>query len=137
MSEQISLALLCIDYRFWPEALPLLEEKYGKFDLIELAGASKNLVSPLEEADRTALLENISISISLHQPKQLILTNHTDCGMYGGSKNFATPELEVSTETEDLHQAKNVIKEKFPDLPVVMVLVGRDIEKKVYLKEIN
>ncbi|MEI6288760.1 MAG: carbonic anhydrase [bacterium] len=136
MSDKISLVLMCIDYRFWPEALPLLEKKYGEFDLIELAGASKNLVSPTEEADRTALLENIGISISLHHPHQIILTNHTDCGMYGGSKNFKSLEEEINFQINDLKSAKDVIKQKFPELPTVMVLIHRDQDEKISIEEV-
>ena len=55
MSEKdLSIVICCIDYRFWPEALPLIRNKYGDFDLIELAGSSKNLISPLEAEDKKA-----------------------------------------------------------------------------------
>ena len=133
-NKKLSVVLLCIDYRFWPEALPLLEAKYGVFDLIEIAGASKNLVSPLEEEDRVTLLENIGISVKLHHPERLILTNHTDCGAYGGSKKFATHEEELVFHREELRKAKIWAEQKFPELKIETVIVDK-VDGRVALLE--
>ncbi len=122
-SKKISLAVLCIDYRIWPQALPLLKGKYGAFDLIAMAGASKNLVSPAAEGDRIVLLENIATSIRLHNPAVLILTNHLDCGAYGGSKKFSSREEEIAFHQSELQKAKAVVNEKFPELPVITELL--------------
>ena len=124
-TPHLAVVLLCIDYRFWPEALPLLEAKYGTFDLIEIAGASKSLVSPLEEEDRVTLLENIGISVNLHHPERLILTNHTDCGAYGGSAKFASHEEELAFHREELRKAKIHAAQKFPDLQIELVIVDK------------
>ena len=121
--KKTSLVLSCIDYRFWPQALPLLQKKYGDFDLIEIAGSSKNLTSPLEEEDRTALLENIGISIKLHNPHKIILTNHMDCGAYGGSKSFKSEEDEITFHRDELEIAKEIVQNKFPHLPVTTELL--------------
>jgi len=133
-SKKLSLVLSCIDYRFWPQALPLLQKKYGDFDLIEIAGSSKNLTFPLEKEDKTALLENIGISIKLHQPHQIILTNHLDCGAYGGSKNFKSPEEEIQFQQEELKKAKQIINEKFPHLPVETELLALNKVKWNYCR---
>lgn len=125
-STKLSVVLLCIDYRFWPQALPLLEEKYGAFDLIEMAGASKSLVSPLENEDRVTLLENISISISLHHPERLILTNHTDCGAYGGSAHFNSHIEEIAFHKSELAKAKEIATAKFPELNIETVLIDKN-----------
>ncbi len=116
--KNLSLVLLCIDYRFWPQALPILKEKYGDFDLIEIAGSSKNITSPLEEEDRITLLENIGLSIKLHHPHKLILTNHTDCRAYGGSKKFKSQNQEIEFHEEELKKAKLTIFKKFPNLSI-------------------
>lgn len=129
--NKISLVLLCIDYRFWPQALPILEKKYGDFDLIEIAGSSKNLTSPLEKEDKIALLENIGISVKLHHPHKIILTNHTDCGAYGGSKKFKSHDEEIEFHKEELVKAKKIIEEKFPDLPVETELFTLKGEKVI------
>ena len=128
-TRKLSIVLLCIDYRFWPQALPILKEKYGDFDLIEIAGSSKNLTSPLEEEDKVTLLENIGISIKLHHPHKLILTNHTDCGAYGGSKKFKSNNEELEFHKEELRKAKKIITETFPDLSVETELFTLNGEK--------
>ena len=120
---KLSIVVSCIDYRFWPQALPLLQQKYGDFDLIEVAGSCKNLTSPLEAEDKTTLLENIGISIKLHDPHQIILTNHIDCGAYGGSANFSSHIAEVAFQTNELAKAKAIIEEEFPQLVVVTELL--------------
>lgn len=133
MDKRVSLVIFCIDYRFWPQALPLLKERYGDFDLIEIAGSSKNLTSPLEEEDRITLLENIGISISLHNPEKLILTNHVDCGAYGGSKNFKSRDEEILFMKTELLKAKGLVEKRFPHLPVETELLIMDNEKiKIY-----
>lgn len=127
--KRLSVVVSCIDYRFWPQALPLLKEKYGDFDLIEIVGASKNLTSPIEKEDKTALLENIEISIKLHNPYKLILTNHIDCGAYGGSKNFKSPGEEIEFHKKELQKAKEIVQEKFPHMPVAIELLIMDGKK--------
>ncbi len=124
--KKLSIVVSCIDYRFWPQALPLLQKKYGDFDLIEVAGSCKNLTSPLEAEDKTSLLENIGISIKLHDPHQIILTNHIDCGAYGGSANFPSREDEIRFHEEELAKAKEIVREVFPQLFVVTELLLKD-----------
>lgn len=128
-SKNLSIVISCIDYRFWPQALPLLEKKYGEFDLIEMAGASKNLVSPLEPQDKTAILENIGIAIKLHHSKRIILTNHMDCGAYGGSSKFKSKTEEIGFHKKELAKAKKIIKAKFPSLVVKTEFLTMDGSK--------
>lgn len=133
--SKLSVVLLCIDYRFWPHALPLLEERYGAFDLIEIAGASKNIVSPLENEDKVTLLENISISINLHHSERLILTNHTDCGAYGGSSKFVSHDEEILFHKNELESAKKIAQEKFPELKIEALIIDRNTEGDILLIE--
>jgi hypothetical protein len=137
MNEPLSIAVLCIDYRFWPHALPLLEEKYGAFDLIEIAGGGKSLSSPIEKEDQVTLLENIGISIKLHNPAQLILTNHIDCGAYGGSKNFKSREEEIDFQKKELSRAKIVAKEKFPQLEIKTVIIDKNEVGEISLIDVE
>ena len=124
--EKVSIVLSCIDYRFWPDALPLLEKKFGEFDLIELAGGSKNLSSPTLEADRIAVLESINVSVELHGAKQIILTNHLDCGAYGGSKEFKTTEDEIDFHRSELRKAAEVVNKFFPNLGIKKIVIEHD-----------
>jgi carbonic anhydrase len=131
--EKVSIVLSCIDYRFWPDALPLLEQKFGEFDLIELAGGSKNLSSPTVEADRTAVLESIKVSVELHGAKQIILTNHIDCGAYGGSEKFKTLDEKVNFHKSELEKAGNVVIKSFPNLAIKKIIISHDNKGKINL----
>ncbi|MFA6421976.1 MAG: carbonic anhydrase [Candidatus Buchananbacteria bacterium] len=135
-NKKVSIAVLCMDYRFWPDTLPLLEEKYGEFDLIEIAGGSKSLVLPLEPEDRITLLENISISIKLHHAERIILTNHIDCGAYGGSTKFKTHDKELAFHKEELEKAEMVIEKKFPELEVVKLIIYKNDKDEIKLIEV-
>lgn len=128
--KNLSIVVSCIDYRFWPKALPLLKEKYGDFDLIEIAGSSKNLTSPAETEDETALLENIGISMRLHNPYRIILTNHMDCGAYGGSRRFESKEQEIAFHVGELAEAREVVGKAYPSLVVEteFILMGENGE---------
>lgn len=135
-NEKVSIAVLCMDYRFWPNTLPLLEEKYGEFDLVEIAGGSKSLVSPLEPEDKVTLLENISISIKLHHAERIILTNHIDCGAYGGSVKFKTHDKELVFHKAELGKAEKLIEKKFPELEVVKLIIYKNDKEEIKLIEV-
>jgi len=134
-AKKVSVAVLCIDYRFWPQTLSALQEKYGLFDLIAMAGASKNLISS-EIENKATLLKNIEISIKLHHPERLVLTNHTDCGAYGGSGKFASHDEEISFHLEELRKAKSAAAEKFPQLKTEALIVDKNNEGKILLIEV-
>jgi len=131
--EKVSIVLSCIDYRFWPDALSLLEQKFGEFDLIELAGGSKSLASPSQKADKKAVLESIGVAVKLHGARQIVLTNHLDCGAYGGSKNFSSQSEEIKFHGGELKKAEQVIKKAFPRLKVTQVIIGYDNKGNIAL----
>lgn len=123
--KETTIALICIDYRFWPKALKLLKEKYGELDLVALAGAGKNLASPSDKESLKTLLKNIEISIKLHASKKIILTNHIDCGAYGGSSKFNSPKEEIAFHKKELVEAKKKLLKQFPKLKVETVIIQK------------
>ena len=129
----LAIVISCIDYRFWPQAIPLLKQKYGEFDLIQMAGSSKNLTLPSKKEYRITILENIKISIQLHNSQKIILTNHIDCGAYGGSKNFKSQKEEIEFHKMELKRAEKIIQKEFPQLLIKKELLTIDINKKVKL----
>jgi len=129
----LAIVISCIDYRFWPQAIPLLKKKYGRFDLIQMAGSSKNLTSPSKKEYKITILENIKISVQLHNSQKIILTNHIDCGAYGGSKNFKSQKEEIKFHKIELEKAKKIIQKKFPQLLIKTELLTIDTNKKVKL----
>ena len=65
----------------------------------------------------------------MHHPHKLILTNHTDCGAYGGSEKFRSIEEEIKFHKSELVKAEEIIKDKFPNLPVTAELFTLNGEK--------
>ncbi len=133
-SKKLSIVISCIDYRFWPEALLILRKKYGDFDLIQLAGSIKNLLSSKKE-HKITLLDHIEKAIKLHHPQKIILINHLDCGAYGGSKNFSSLKEEIKFHNQELKKAANIIKKKFPHLIIKKGFLLKN--KKVKFSEIK
>jgi len=131
MKKKLTIVLSCIDYRFWPKELAVLEKKFGDFDSIEMAGGSKNIASPRHKADRHAVLESIEVAINLHNAKTLILTNHLDCGAYGGSKKFSSYTKELNFHKKELEKAKKIIKKTFPKLKVKTFFLAKDSKGKI------
>ncbi|KKQ34679.1 MAG: hypothetical protein US50_C0040G0006 [Candidatus Nomurabacteria bacterium GW2011_GWB1_37_5] len=125
-SRKLSLLISCIDWRFWPKELLAIRKEIGDFDLLEIAGASKNIASPKHKADKHVVMENIEISIELHKIKTLILTNHLDCGAYGGSKKFKSYEDELKFHKKELAKAKKIVSKKFPSLKIRKYFISKN-----------
>jgi carbonic anhydrase len=104
----------CIDYRFrfyiddW--LTKNFKEKGEKYDLISLAGSTKEL---------DTVINQIDISVSLHHINQVVLIHHEECGAYGTD---STPER----HREDLLKAKEKITEKYSNLNVAMYYLQLD-----------
>lgn len=114
-----NLAIMCMDFRFHPEVtITLTHSGYRQFDLVAIQGASKALV---DQATRDAALLAIETAINLHETKRVIILDHIDCGAFGGSEAFATPEDEAQAHADSLRQARDIVLGQFPGLEVVMV----------------
>ncbi len=131
--QNLAIVICCIDHRFWPHTTVLLKQKYGEFDLIQMAGSCKNLTSPSREEDKITIFENIKTSVQLHGSQTIILTNHIDCGAYGGSKKFKSQKDEIEFHKMELKMAEKIIKKEFPQLLIKKELVTIGINKKVKL----
>lgn len=114
-----AVVLCCIDFRFWRETLEFVEKELGlkDFDFPSLPGAAK----AINEGDNLAF-GCVSVPCDLHHVKKIVIVNHSDCGAYGGSSKFdGDAETEQKFHEEELHKAKDVISEKYPDKEVVLV----------------
>ncbi len=109
--------LVCLDWRLFQtnKILNQIKEtaKISDFDLISLAGATKNIV---DEASRELGALTNRLMQRHHHSKKVILTNHTDCGAYGPT---GTEEKLIA----DLKKGKDIILEKFPDSEVLLILI--------------
>ena len=92
----------------------------GGFDVISLAGASKDLVNGNEEI-KNNFLKHIGVSVNLHQVERIIIFHHSDCGAYAQDYQFGSLEEEKEKQLEDMKKAKEIILKKYPEAEVVFV----------------
>ena len=94
-------------------------------DMIIVAGGAKTLASPRSEFECDFILDQIQLSIKLHQTKRVLLMTHSDCGTYGGLAAFGRDaERESAHHKAELERAANLIKEKFPSVEVECFFVN-------------
>ncbi len=109
----------CIDFRFVEPMLSFLGSRglAGAFDLISWPGGAVALGT----ADRVASLDAVALACDLHQPSELILIVHHDCGRLGGSTRFAGRFAEIDTLAAALDIAREVAAARFPQLDIYAV----------------
>lgn len=110
----------CYDNRFDLVFRKLLK-KIGVVysDPIRIAGGAKSLASPINESDREFVLEQIRISVQLHDTERVILMLHSDCGAYGGLKGFDNDtQREAENHRQEMHRAAEYLKREMPELQV-------------------
>jgi len=119
-----NLIIHCIDFRLGKPLKNYLEKEnlLGDCDILSVAGGIKNLLSPKRVSDKDFLLEQMGVSINLHKIKRVILSNHTDCGAYGGSAKFDSLEEERKFHIREMDEAKRIISGIYPELKVDLLL---------------
>lgn len=114
MEKHVTDALVvhCIDFRFQEYLDAWLQEHlgYGSYDRVSLAGGV---------FDFKAVLEQIEISVRLHEIGKVVLINHENCGAYGAEGDFERHQ-------KDLRVAKKAIQTDFPDLKVELYFLRLD-----------
>ena len=110
-----ALVIHCIDFRFHEAIKNFLQNELGikSYDLLTIPGAAKHLTAAGSAARRDGLLEDIGISIRLHEPKEIILINHSDCGAYGGRAAFSDEATEEAAHRAALEEATTLLKKQF------------------------
>ena len=122
-----ALVLTCIDFRFQEKLKDaLVKLKIKKYDLLALAGGAKNLANPTKVIYQKTVLDNIKLAADLHKIKTVILTNHIDCGAYGGSGKHKSSREEIVFHKCELKKAEELIKKIFPNLKVKIELLTFD-----------
>lgn len=99
-----AVIVTCIDFRFQELINNWISGNFSPktFDRVAIAGGVFDL---------DYVLKQVEISKRLHQIKKVILINHEDCGAYGET---GTP----GKHAEDLKNATDQIKQRYPDLAV-------------------
>jgi len=118
MPDPKTLALTCMDWRLHGAAgfgSPFANAfDASGYSVLATAGAAKELAHDTPRSEMIfSQLELIAGKIG-----RLVLVSHTDCGKYGGSKAFASAEVELRTLTADLEAARSRIQAAFPKLKI-------------------
>jgi carbonic anhydrase len=86
-------------------------------DMIVVAGGAKTLASPRNDFERDFILEQVRMSIRLHQASQLFLMTHSDCATYGGLQAFGgDTSREMDHHRGELRRSAEQVKQHFPEL---------------------
>ncbi len=110
-----------MDYRFHAELPRLLAEHFGvecfAYDSPGGCGGSKSLI---DEETRGMMLEALDLGVSLHGVKRLVIVDHVDCGAYGGSSQFDSPDAERQFHVERLREARQIAAEAQPEIEIAL-----------------
>lgn len=98
-----ALAVHCIDYRFQEMIAQDLakREVNGNCDRIAWPGASKDLENVTSAAE---------VSLRLHDPDQIIIYEHEDCGAYGDDNSQETHRKNAKALATKLKEIKPTLK---------------------------
>jgi len=109
-----ALIVACIDFRFQKYIKNWIEKNLQNktYDYVGFAGSTKDL---------KIIMNQLDISVRLHQIKEVVLIHHEECGAYG-------VESIHDRHAKDLNIAKKTILEKYPHLKVNLYYLHLDGE---------
>jgi hypothetical protein len=120
--------LCCFDHRI-NRAVRKFLKKQGieNPDMIVVAGGAKTLASPRNDFEQDFILEQIRMSIRLHQSKRVLVMSHSDCATYGGLAHFkGDRESEAEHHRAELLRAAELVTANFPGVSVEPYFVKFD-----------
>jgi carbonic anhydrase len=120
--------LCCFDYRI-SKAVRKFLKKQGieRADMIVVAGGAKTLASPRNDFEQDFILEQVRMSIRLHQTKRVLVMSHSDCATYGGLAHFKGDKTaEAEHHRGELLRAGELLTAHFPDISVEPYFVKFD-----------
>jgi carbonic anhydrase len=120
--------LCCFDQRIQLAIYKFLKRQgILRPDMIVVAGGAKTLASPRNDFERDFILEQVRMSIRLHQTRQMFLMSHSDCATYGGLAAFdGDGAREAEHHQQELQRAAELVKANFPELTVKCFFVAFD-----------
>lgn len=126
MHKAKACVVTCMDFRFQDKIQSYLEEKglLGNCDEIIIAGASRDFVTPVEEDDGRYVWKQLGLSVKLHDPDQIIIIDHQDCGGYAQDGTIAGGQEKENDKNEHekyLGTLKNKLEEKYPGKEIIML----------------
>lgn len=116
MAQCTNLISHCMDFRIQDTLDTWISEQGygGDIDRVSVVGScqSKELV-----------LKHIKAGCELHGVKRVILTQHDDCGAYGGHGAFSSIESEREKLVADMMAVSKGVLENFPEVAVETLFV--------------
>jgi carbonic anhydrase len=120
--------LCCFDYRISTAVRKFLrKQNIERPDMIIVAGGAKTLASPRNGFEQDFILEQVRMSIRLHQTKRVLVMSHSDCATYGGLAHFkGDRSAEAEHHRGELRRAAELLTAQFPDISVEAYFVKFD-----------
>lgn len=120
--------LCCFDHRISTAVRKFLKNQgIERADMIVVAGGAKTLASPRNDFEQDFILEQVRMSIRLHQTKRVMVMSHSDCATYGGLAHFkGDREAEADHHRGELLRAGELLTASFPNISVEPYFVKFD-----------
>jgi carbonic anhydrase len=120
--------LTCFDYRISTAVRKFLKKQgTERADMIVVAGGAKTLASPRNDFEQDFILEQVRMSIRLHQTERVLVMSHSDCATYGGLAHFkGDREAEAGHHRSELLRAADLLTSNFPGISVEPYFVKFD-----------
>jgi carbonic anhydrase len=120
--------LCCFDHRISTAVRQFLKDQaIERADMIIVAGGAKTLASPRNDFEQDFILEQVRMSIRLHQTKRVLVMSHSDCATYGGLAHFkGDREAEAVHHRSELLRAGELLTSNFPGISVEPYFVKFD-----------
>lgn len=112
--------LCCFDDRISTVVRKFLrKQNIVRSDMIVVAGGAKTLASPRNDFEQDFILEQVRMSIRLHQTRRVLVMSHSDCATYGGLAQFkGDREAEAFHHRAELLRAGELLTANFADISV-------------------
>src|SRR5271155_1693820 len=120
--------LCCFDQRIRLATNKFLQRQgIVRPDMIVVAGGAKTLASPRNDFERDFILEQVRMSILLHQTKRVLVMSHSDCATYGGLAHFnGDRDAEAEHHRTELLRARDLLTASFAKISVEPYFVKFD-----------
>jgi carbonic anhydrase len=120
--------LCCFDYRISTAVRKFLKKQsIDRADMIVVAGGAKTLASPRNDFEQDFILEQVRMSIRLHQTERVLVMSHSDCATYGGLAHFKGDRAaEAEHHRAELLRAGALLTANFPGISVEPYFVKFD-----------
>src|SRR5580658_448151 len=120
--------LCCFDHRISMAVRKFLKKQgIERADMIIVAGGAKTLASPRNDFEQEFILEQVRLSIRLHQTKRVLVMSHSDCATYGGLAHFnGDRDAEAEHHRAELLRARDLLNASFENIAVEPYFVKFD-----------